>query len=270
MPKIIATGTLKGGTGKTSFTYNIAGILALTKKVLLIDGDPQFNLTTDLGIDVTEKNLKTIKDIFENKARAEEVIYKTPISKLPNLDAIPSSIELTATELKLVNLAGREQKLRNFFEDNAEVLAEYEIILMDTNPNVGMINQNIFLAADSIILVSDIDANSIRGAEFFIALWDDVRRDLRKEDNIAALVLNNADNRSSLPDMLFEYCQDDDELKRFLIKTVIPNNIQIKNAKLKNQPLSILQTSSKEKASKEKVLSAYQQALAELTERGIF
>jgi len=269
MPKIIAAGTLKGGTGKTSFIFNIAGILAQTKKVLLIDGDPQFNLTTDLGIDVTEKNLKTIKDVFEYKARAEDVIYKHPIAELPNLDAIPSSIELTATELKLVNLAGREQKLRNFFQDNADVLAEYEVILMDTNPNVGMINQNIFLASNSIILVSDIDANSIRGAEFFIALWDDVRGDLRKEDNVAALVLNNADNRSSLPDMLFDYCQDDEELKRLLVKTVIPNNIQVKNSKLKNQPLSIMQTNSNEKASKEKVLSAYQQVLSELTERGV-
>ena len=269
MPMIIAAGTLKGGTGKTSLVFNLAGLLAQTKKVLLIDGDPQFNLTRDLGIEVTEKNLKTIKDVFENKATAVEVICKRPIDELPNLDAIPSSIQLTATELRLVNLAGREQKMKNFFQNNAEALAEYDYIISDTNPNLGMINQNIFLAADKIILISDIDVNSIQGAEFFIALWDDVREDLRKENNVAALVLNNADARSSLPDQLRVYCKDDEVLGKLLINMMIPNNIQVKNSKLAQKPLSVFSPPANEKASKEKILTAYQQVLIELTEKGV-
>jgi len=196
--KKIAFGTLKGGPGKTATLFNTVGVLAETELVLAVDADPQFNLTTNAGIDVTDPNIKTLRDVFENGATAEEVIIKSPISELPNLDILPSSIQLTATEIKIVNLGGREQIFNNFLIDNIDYLKKYKYIFFDTNPNLGMINQNIFNAADSIVLVSDISSNSIMGAEFFIALWETIRWQLRKSDNVAALILNNADFRTTL------------------------------------------------------------------------
>ena len=187
--KIIAFGTLKGGTGKTSTLFNLGGLLAEHHKVLLVDADPQFNLTSNAGVSVTNMGLRTLKDVFEGNVTAREAIYKSPIKALSNLDIIPSSIQLTATELNIVNFAGREQILSNFVFDNRDTLQEYDYILIDTNPNLGMINQNVFNAADAIVLVSDVSFNSITGAEFFIALWESIRERLRKPDNVAGLLL---------------------------------------------------------------------------------
>ncbi len=268
--KSIAIGTLKGGTGKTSFLFNLGGVLAEKgKHVLFIDGDPQFNLTTNMGIDVTRGDIKTIKDIFESRISASKVIYKSPIPELTTLDIIPSSILLTSTEIRLVNLAGREQKINNFFLDNKSYLEYYDYIFMDTNPNLGIINQNIFFAADSIILISDIDVNSIQGAEFFIALWEEMRNDLRKSDNVLGLVLNNADKRSSLPNQLIDYCKENEGIGRLLIKNVIPSSIIIKNASLKHMPFNVLKVESKEKVAKQKLLDCFESIILELEKRGI-
>ena len=106
------------------------------------------------------------------------VIFKKTIPELPTLDIIPSSIRLTATEIDLVNGAVRERLLSKFYSDNKNILNDYDYILMDTNLNLGMINQNIFLLVEHIILVSDISTNGIMGAEFFIAYWETIRNQL--------------------------------------------------------------------------------------------
>lgn len=134
---IITIGTLKGGTGKTATIFNLAGLLAEKYKVLLIDCDPQTNLSLNCGVDITVKNLKTIVDIFQDSVAAENVIFKNPMKELKNIDIIPSSIKLTATELQIVSKAGRENILRNFMLRNQKLLNEYDYILLDTNPSMG-------------------------------------------------------------------------------------------------------------------------------------
>jgi len=271
--KIIAFGTLKGGTGKTSTLFNIAGLLAQQHKVLMIDADPQFNLTTDAGISMERmesRGLRTLRDVFEDGATAEEVIYQQPIKVLPNLDIIPSSIQLTATEINIVSLAGREQLFNNFVLDNSDTLQDYDYILVDTNPNCGMINQNMFYAADSIILISDISFNSIQGAEFFMGLWETIRRPLRKPDNVAALILNNCDMRMNLPKDLIGYIKNNDSLRPLLVNSVLPASIHVKNTELDHMPINFLvgkDTASREGI--ERVKAAYIAVLDELKEKGI-
>ena len=267
-PKIITFGTLKGGSGKTSCCFNLSAILAETKKVLLVDGDPQFNLTTDVGIDTPDLKYKTIKNVFEGGSGAEEAIVKSPIPDLPNLDIIPSSIQLTATELNLVSLAGRERVLENFFIDNKEVFNTYDYVLLDTNPNLGIINQNIFLLSDSIILVSDVSFNSIQGAEFFCALWENVRKQLRKGNNIKALILNNADMRSKLGFDLLEFCKGNQTLCDLVVDTIIPASIAIKNAELAHKPLNVLSAENVDISTKEKIIGIYKDILIKLSEKG--
>jgi chromosome partitioning protein len=268
--KIIAFGTLKGGTGKTSTLFNLGGLLAERHRVLLIDADPQFNLTTNAGISLTGKALPTLKDVFEGSVAASDVICKQPIRQLPNLDIIPSSIQLTATEINIVNLAGREQILNNFILDNHATLQEYDYILIDTNPNLGMINQNVFYAADKIVLVSDVSMNSITGAEFFMALWETVRRQLRKEENVAALLLNNSDNRMKLPRDLIAYVQTNDVLRPLLIDTVIPSSLQVKNTELDHLPINLLQGSNTlNREAIERVKAVFTAVLDELAGKGI-
>ena len=268
--KIIAFGTLKGGTGKTSTLFNLGGLLAEQHRVLLIDADPQFNLTSNAGVFVNTKGLRTLKDVFEGNVTAEEVIYKHPIPALPNLDIVPSSIELTATEINIVNLAGREQILHNFILDNSDELQEYDYILIDTNPNLGMINQNVFNAADKIILVSDVSFNSITGAEFFLFLWEPIRERLRKPENVAALLLNNGDDRTTLPKELRSYVEQNGKLGHMLLRTAIPMSKQVKNTELSHLPINVLQGDTTQKREAiTNVRAAFVNVLTELQERGI-
>lgn len=260
--KTITIGTLKGGTGKTSTLFNIAGLLSENHRILLIDVDPQTNLSLNCGIDITLKNLKTIKNIFDDNDPAENVIFKNPIKELPNIDIIPSSIGLTATELQIVSQAGRENILKNFILDNDKLLSGYDYILIDTNPSMGVINQNAFLVADSIILVSDISLNGIQGAELFITLWGNARKQLRKEDNIKALILNNFDKRIKLSSELVEYCRENDSIKNILLDTVIFNSVQVKNTELEHKTINILYKNST-------IHTAYRNILNELSERGM-
>ena len=259
---IITTGTLKGGTGKTATLFNIAGLIAEDNKVLLIDCDPQTNLSLNCGVDITVSNLKTVIDIFENNTVLTDVIFKNPIKELPNLDIIPSSIRLTSTELLLASRAGRENILKNFILDNQEMLSEYSYILIDTNPSMGIINQNAFLAADSILLVSDISLNGIQGAELFIELWAVARQHLRKKDNVKALILNNFDKRIKLSFELVEYAAENEGIKDIVLKTVIPSSVQVKNTEIEHRTINFLHKNSK-------IHSAYKGVLLELKERGI-
>jgi chromosome partitioning protein len=260
--KAITIGTLKGGTGKTASLFNLAGLIAEQHKVLLIDCDPQTNLSLNCGVDITVKNIKTVKNIFDGNATAKEVIFKSPIKELPNIDIIPSSIGLTATELQIVSRAGRENILKNFLLDNQRALSEYAYILIDTNPSMGIVNQNAFLVADSIILISDVSLNGIQGAELFITLWGDARKHLRKDNNIKALVLNNFDKRIKLSGELVEYCRDNEGIKDIVLETTIPASVQVKNTELEHRTINCLHKNSQ-------VHDAYKGVLRELQERGI-
>lgn len=260
--KIITIGTLKGGVGKSVVSYNLAGLLGENKKVLLIDVDPQTNLSLDVGIDVTSKHLKTVKNIFEENIGAEDVIFKSPIDALPNIDIIPSSITLTATELKIVSSAGREQILKNFISDNKNVLKKYDYIIIDTSPSMGIVNQNAFLIADSIILISDISLNAIQGAELFIVLWEESRRQLRKKDNVKALIINNYVKRLKLSSQLIEYCKENDSIKNLLLDTTITNSKKVKDTELEHKPINVLYKNSN-------THEEYKNILLELEERGV-
>jgi chromosome partitioning protein len=260
--KTITVGTLKGGTGKTSSLFNLAGILAEEGRVLLIDADPQTNLSLNCGVDITVPNLKTAKDIFDGGVAAEGLIFKSPVKELPNMDIIPSSIGLAATEMQIVPLAGRENILSNFIMDNEKALSAYDYILVDTNPSMGVINQNAFLAADSVVLVSDISLNGIQGAELFITLWGNARKQLRKADNVKALMINNFDRRIKLSREMMDYCRENGAISKIVLDTVICNSVQVKNSELEHKPVNVLYKNSP-------VHEAYKNALAELAERGV-
>ena len=257
--KIITIGSLKGGTGKTVTLFNIAGILAEKHKVLLIDCDPQANLSSNIGIDVTDENLKTVIDIF-NGGNTE--IQKAPKSALENLDIIPSNINLTATEFQIVSKAGRENILKTFVKNNKDILSKYDYILIDTNPSMGIINQNAFLVADSIILVSDVSINGLRGVELFMMLWNEARKYLNKESNIKALILNNFDKRIKLSSELVEYCNDAPGIKEIVLKNVVPYSVQVKKTEIIQSPINRLFADSA-------VHEAYKNITKELLKKGV-
>lgn len=239
--KIIAVGTLKGGTGKTTVLFNVAGVLAKTSKVLLIDVDPQCNLSAACGVNIANKMRHSSRDIFREDAdiTPEMLVTKAPIAELPNLDIISSHMLMTAVEFFMVNRSAREWVLDNYITDNHEFFKQYDYILIDTNPSMGIVNQNAFTVADSIFLVTDISEDGIVGAELFCYLWEGIRKALRKPDNVKALVINNADRRLNLTKELKEYCEDNEELLSLLVQNTIYSKAIYKDARMAHKPVNV-------------------------------
>jgi chromosome partitioning protein len=262
--KVIAFGTLKGGTGKTTVAFNIGGILAEEHKVLFIDVDPQCNLSDNAGVDTADQDGATIRNVFDNpnKVTAAEVITTEPLSVLPNLDIISSHIRLTATELQLVSTPAREKILKKWIEKNKEALSRYDYIILDTNPSMGVVNQNAFMAADSIILVSDVSKKAIQGAQLFSYLWGEICESMDIEDNTKALILNNCDKRIGLTANIKEYYRDDEDFGKILMENSIPSRVDVKNTEVQYLPINLTAPSSD-------ACAAFRAVIAELKEREV-
>lgn len=238
--KIVSVGTLKGGTGKTTMTFNLSGVLAEKNRVLMLDVDPQCNLSNNAGINIAQTDTYSSKDIFTGgDAQPEDLIIKSPIKGLPNLDIIPSNIYLIEAEMNLNSRPARESILKNYIEDNIEQFNSYDYIIIDTNPSMGLVNQNAFYASDSVILVSDVDNNSRIGVELFMFLWKSTLKALRKKNNIKALILNRADNRTTLTGDIWEYYKDDEELTSLLTEPPIRERIAFRRAALSKIPINL-------------------------------
>lgn len=276
MPKVITFATLKGGAGKTMNLFNLAGMVAANgKRVLLIDVDPQCNLSANCGIDIADMNFSTVKDIFEKyksseQPKASEVIVQHPICGLDTLDIIPSSILLFNVEDDLLILEGRTKILSNFLKRNRTELDKYDYIFCDTNPSMSVFNINAFYAADAIIICTDVSSNSISGAELFCGLWDAKREQInetsetRKEDNIEALLIGNYSKRSKLSKELLEYVHDAEFSKDIVLDTIIPSTVQLKDTEVRHMPINMLVSKKEGNA-----YDAFEKLMKELIEKGV-
>ena len=234
--KVISFATLKGGTGKSMITFNVAGALAERgKKVLCIDGDPQANLSSKLCQSNQEG---TLMDVFEfEDVKPSSVIKGTHIE---NIDAICTNINMTQTEFKLVTIPGRELILENFIEDNKSFFeANYDYILIDTNPSFSVINQNVFLASDGIILVNDPSLDSLNGSKTFIQLWGQVLKRLRRPDNIKGFLINQYMKRRNIFEEFVDHCSQDEIIGKLLFKSLIPHTVKFAEANMENKTINI-------------------------------
>lgn len=239
--KIIAFATMKGGTGKTTLAYNLGGLLAERHKVLLWDIDAQTNLSQSANMNIYTRDAYTTKDIFDDPETPPE---KIAVQLSDNEWILPGSIDLTLVEAILPSKAGRELILKYYIEDHIDFFSQFDYILIDTNPSMCNVNQNGFVVADSIVLVSDVSIYSVRGAELFQFLWEDIRKALRLPNTIKALVLNNYDSRIKLAGQLVDYCQNQENLQSILIPTIIPARVAMKNTAINHKPITQLQPDS--------------------------
>lgn len=262
---VVAFGTRKGGAGKTAVTFNVGGILAEKSKVLFADFDPQVNLTGNVGLDTTVQDAPSILDIFKNPATAspESLITVAPIPELPNLDIIGGHLDLEEMEMQLVSKPAREFIVQRWIKRNRAFLEKYDYILFDTNPSTGLINQNAFVAADSIVLVSDISEESRMGAMQFVYKWDKIREAYDIENNVKAMVLNNVDSRIGQSEMLREYYEDDEDFGPLLLKNIIPYRADMKRTSPNCMPINIL-------APKSDACAAVRAVVDELKQKGVF
>lgn len=243
MTKIISSAALKGGTGKTMFTFQVASELARRgHKVLLMDADPQCNLSNNI-IEAVETAEHTIAEIFErggNKKSLDLLVLRDVVDGLSGLDLIPSSIYLRSTEEGLKDRAGREGILARWIRDNSQELSAYDYLFIDTNVPLGVINTNIFAVCDSIVLISDVSENSLLGLEGFCALWEEVREDLELEDNVRAIVFNNVNIQLNAWGNAYSKVFSNDAFGPLLVDPPIPSRAIMKESEAKRVPLCLL------------------------------
>ncbi|MBU2940732.1 AAA family ATPase [Lacinutrix sp. C3R15] len=222
MGKIIAIANQKGGVGKTTTSINLAASLGvLEKKVLLIDADPQANATSGLGIDVETVEIGTYQ-LLEHTNTAKEAIVKT---ETPNLDIIPAHIDLVAIEIELVDKESREYMLKNAIQ---EIKDDYDYILIDCAPSLGLLTLNALTTADAVIIPIQCEYFALEGLGKLLNTIKSVQKIHNPALDIEGLLLTMYDSRLRLSNQVVEEVQK--HFNDMVFKTIIQRNVRLSEA----------------------------------------
>mgnify|MGYP000917568562 FL=1 len=222
MGKIIAIANQKGGVGKTTTSINLAASLGvLEKKVLLIDADPQANASSGLGIDVNSVALGTYQ-VLEHTISAKEAIVKT-VS--PNVDIIPAHIDLVAIEIELIDKQEREYMLKKSLVD---LKNDYDYILIDCAPSLGLITLNSLVAADSVIIPIQCEYFALEGLGKLLNTIKSIQNIHNLELEIEGLLLTMFDSRLRLSNQVVEEVRK--HFSSMVFDTIIRRNIRLGEA----------------------------------------
>ena len=237
MGKIIALANQKGGVGKTTTTINLAASLAtLEKKVLVIDADPQANASSGLGVDLKEVEC-SIYECLINQTDVREAIYTTDID---GLDIIPSHIDLVGAEIEMLNLDSRENIMKKIL---TPMKNEYDYILIDCSPSLGLITINALTAADSVIIPVQCEYFALEGISKLLNTIKIIKSKLNTGLEIEGFLLTMYDARLRLANQIYE------ELKGhfgdMVFDTVIPRNIRLSEAPSHGLPVILYDASSR-------------------------
>lgn len=237
MGKTIVIANQKGGVGKTTTTVNLSASLALAEKdILVIDTDPQGNLTSGLGIN-RDNIRKSLYDVYTGNLPMEEVILETLI---PHLYIVPSTIDLLGVEVELVQKEGREKILLN---EIAKVKSRYRYIFIDCPPSLGLLTLNGLVAADSVIVPVQCEYYSLEGLGLLSRTLKLVRGSFNPTLDIEGILLTMFDARNTLSHQVVE------EVKKFfkekVYHTLIPRNVTLGEAPSHGKPAILYDARSK-------------------------
>ncbi len=228
----MALSSQKGGTGKTTTALNLGAILGEKgKTTLLIDMDPQANLTMGLG-SVREKNQATIYDVLLNPEHGLELaLCKT---NLPNVDLVPSSLDLAGAEVELAGKPGRQTLLKKAM---AEIKVAYDFIIIDTPPSLGLYTQNALIACYEVVVPLQVHVYALKAVAQLQAMIRVLRKHHNPRLHISGLVCTMYDPRNSLSRVIENSVRAD--LGDMVFETIIPMNIALAEAPAAGQPITM-------------------------------
>lgn len=248
MGKIVSIANQKGGVGKTTTSINLSTILAKKgKKVLMIDADPQGNASSGVGVDKEVE--ESVYDILIGDTEIKGVVIKTNIK---NLYVCPSNINLAGAEVELVSVMSREYRLKEKLD---EVKDEYDYIIIDCPPSLGLITLNAFTASDSVLIPVQCEYYALEGLGQLINTINLVKKHLNKNIDIEGALLTMYDARTNLSNQVVK------EVKKYfndkVYKNVIPRNVKLSEAPSYGMPISIYDPRSKGAKSYEKFVKEF-------------
>lgn len=236
MGKIISIANQKGGVGKTTTAVNFSALLAKKgKKVLLIDTDPQGNATSGVGVEKTVSF--SVYDVLVDDVEIENTVQMT---EMKNLEICPSNINVAGAEVQLVSQEAREYKLKQKVD---KIKDQYDYIIIDCPPSLGLVTLNAFTASDSVLIPVQCEYYALEGLGQLINTINIVKRKLNKSLKIEGALLTMYDARTNLSNQVVK------EVKNYfedrVYKTVIPRNVKLSEAPSYGMPICMYDARSK-------------------------
>lgn len=237
MGRVIAIANQKGGVGKTTTSVNLSACLAhIGKKVLLIDTDPQGNATSGVGVNKGDVH-RCIYDILIDDVDVQDVILAT---KVENLDIIPATISLAGAEIELVSTISREVRMKHALQN---VRDEYDFIIIDCPPSLGLLTLNALTASDAILIPVQCEYYALEGLSQLLSTIRLVQKHLNPNLVIDGVLLTMFDARTNLGIQVIE------EVKKYfqdkVYRTIIPRNVRLSEAPSHGEPIIVYDSRSR-------------------------